>query len=73
MDRKWTGIYPMQGKLLNVRRAGNESVSKNKEVQNIMKILGIKRYWDNEEMDALRYGRVMMMTDQVKFFNVSLF
>ena len=58
------GVFPLKGKLLNVRDASNAAVLKNTEIQNIMKIMGLsvgKTYSDTSE---LRYGHVMIMTDQ---------
>jgi DNA topoisomerase-2 len=32
VGRDYFGVYPLRGKLLNVREAGNEKLMKNKEI-----------------------------------------
>jgi DNA topoisomerase-2 len=64
--RDWFGIYPLRGKLLNVRNAKTTSITKNKVISNIITILGIstsKDYTKEENYKTLRYGRVMMLCD----------
>lgn len=42
----------------------------NAEINNIIKILGLqykKNYSDPESLKSLRYGKLMIMTDQVRF------
>ena len=58
------GVFPLKGKLLNVRDASNAAVLKNAEVQNIMKIMGLSVGKTYTDTSALRYGHVMIMTDQ---------
>jgi len=36
------GVFPLKGKLLNVRDAPIKQIMKNSEIQNIIKILGLK-------------------------------
>lgn len=41
----------------------------NAEINNIIKILGLqykKNYTDPESLKSLRYGKIMIMTDQVR-------
>lgn len=43
-------------------------IMENAEINNIIKILGLqyrKNYSDPESLKTLRYGRLMIMTDQV--------
>jgi DNA topoisomerase II len=59
-------VFPLRGKLLNVRSVETK-VSKNEELQNLKNILGLqfgKQYKDAKEREELRYGKVMLMTDQ---------
>eukprot|EP00397_Hematodinium_sp_SG-2012_P001092 GEMP01001093.1.p1 GENE.GEMP01001093.1~~GEMP01001093.1.p1 ORF type:complete len:1372 (+),score=322.59 GEMP01001093.1:171-4286(+) len=62
------GVYPLRGKMLNVRNAGLNMVVKNAEVNAILKIIGLqfgKKSEDGEDMlKDLRYGSVMIMSDQ---------
>ena len=67
VGRDFYGVYPLKGKLLNVREARFDQVNKNKEIQNVIKILNIKRDKDYTTADArksLRYGSVIIMADQ---------
>ena len=67
-DRNIIGIYPLKGKLLNVRGELTKKISDNKEITDIKKILGLetgKSYTTIADVHAsLRYGKVMIMTDQ---------
>jgi DNA topoisomerase-2 len=67
-DRNTIGIYPLKGKVLNVRGELPKKISENKEIADIKKILGLemgKEYKTIEDIHkSLRYGKVMVMTDQ---------
>ena len=67
-DRNTIGIYPLKGKLLNVRGEALKKINENKEISDIKKILGLesgKDYKTIEEVHkCLRYGKIMFMTDQ---------
>ncbi|XP_061445305.1 DNA topoisomerase 2-alpha isoform X2 [Rhineura floridana] len=61
------GVFPLRGKLLNVREASHKQIMENAEINNIIKIVGLqykKNYDDEESLKSLRYGKVMIMTDQ---------
>lgn len=58
------GVFPLKGKLLNVRHANNNKILKNEEIQSIMKIVGLNVGKNYEDVTALRYGCIMIMTDQ---------
>jgi DNA topoisomerase-2 len=67
-DKNRIGIYPLRGKLLNVRGLSSLKIAENKEIADIIKILGLelgREYKSAEEVQQrLRYGKVMFMTDQ---------
>jgi DNA topoisomerase-2 len=67
-DRNIFGIYPLKGKLLNVRGQTVKKISENKEITDIKKILGLetgRKYSTIEDVyKNLRYGKIMIMTDQ---------
>ena len=67
-DRNTIGIYPLKGKLLNVRGEQIKKISENKEITDIKKILGLengREYTTMEDVHRnLRYGKIMVMTDQ---------
>ncbi|XP_068119452.1 DNA topoisomerase 2-alpha [Hyperolius riggenbachi] len=61
------GVFPLRGKLLNVREASHKQIMENAEINNIIKIMGLqykKNYEDQESLRSLRYGKIMIMTDQ---------
>lgn len=61
------GVYPLRGKLLNVREATHKQIMENKEINELVKIVGLqykKKYLTTEDLKTLRYGRMMIMTDQ---------
>ena len=67
-DRNYYGIYPMRGKLFNVRGEKRDKICENKEISEIKQILGLvtgKEYLNKEDIKQnLRYGRIIFMTDQ---------
>nr|CAD7454987.1 unnamed protein product [Timema tahoe] len=61
------GVFPLRGKLLNVREASHKQILENAEINAIIKILGLqykKKYESVDDLKTLRYGRLMIMTDQ---------
>ena len=52
------GVFPLKGKLLNVRDASKKQLLNNAEVQNIMKIMGLKLGMVYEDLSKLRYGKL---------------
>jgi DNA topoisomerase-2 len=67
-DRNTIGIYPLKGKLLNVRGEQVKKIAENKEIADIKKILGLetgREYSTIQDVHQhLRYGKIMYMTDQ---------
>lgn len=59
------GVFPLRGKLLNVREANHAQIMKNEEIQCIKKILGLQHNKEYTSVSELRYGSLMLMTDQV--------
>jgi DNA topoisomerase-2 len=58
------GVFPLRGKLLNVRDASVTQISNNAEIQNIKKFMGLQHKREYIDVKSLRYGRLMIMTDQ---------
>lgn len=58
------GIYPLRGKLLNTRDKNEKDVATNKEITDIKRIMGLKENTEYKDVSTLRYGRIMIMTDQ---------
>ena len=60
------GVFPLRGKFLNVREAANKQIMDNPEIQNLIKIIGLrlgKKYETEADLNDLRYGKLMIMTD----------
>lgn len=73
VGRDHYGVFPLRGKLLNVREASATQVRDNEEIKNIKKILGLQQDKEYTNIKSLRYGHLMIMTDQVKFFKLLSF
>ena len=68
------GVYPLKGKPLNVRGEKREKTMKNKEITELLKVLGLTigmltKYKDVDKKlellkNKLRYGRIMIFVDQ---------
>jgi len=67
-DRNTIGIYPLKGKLLNVRGEQIKKIADNKEITDIKKILGLSTEMVYETLADvnlhLRYGKIMILCDQ---------
>jgi DNA topoisomerase-2 len=66
IGRDWFGIYPLTGKLMNVRNFTPTSIASNKVITNLIQTIGLKydtNYLDDTNYNSLNYGRVMVMTD----------
>lgn len=58
------GVFPLRGKMLNVRDASHDAIMKNAEITNIKKFVGLQHKKDYTDAKSLRYGHIMIMTDQ---------
>ena len=67
VGRDHYGCFPLRGKFLNVRDASRKAILENPEVQALTKIIGLqmgKEYLTEADISQLRYGSLMIMTDQ---------
>jgi DNA topoisomerase-2 len=64
VGRERYGVFPLKGKVLNVRDASVTEKTGNAELTNIKRILGLVAGTKYKDLKSLRYGRVMIMTDQ---------
>eukprot|EP00958_Prasinococcus_capsulatus_P030175 scaffold7976_cov403-Prasinococcus_capsulatus_cf.AAC.7 len=58
------GVFPLRGKLLNVREASTSQIMGNAEINNIKQIMGLQQGKVYTDTKSLRYGHLMIMTDQ---------
>ena len=81
-DRNTIGVYPLKGKLFNVRGEANKRIMENKEIGELKQILGLemgKKYTPESVKQCLRYSKVLFMTDQdldgshIKGLGINLF
>lgn len=65
VGRDYYGVFPLKGKILNVRGATADQIVKNVEITAIKEILGLVTgtVYDETNIKSLRYGRVMIATD----------
>jgi len=64
VGRERWGVFPLRGKLLNVRDITIQKFNANEELTAIKKILGLEQGKVYKDISELRYGRVMIMADQ---------
>ena len=70
-DRNIIGVYPMKGKLLNVRGESLSKIGTNKEIVEIKQIVGLehnKEYTENDVKTKLRYGKILFIVSYY-FYN----
>jgi len=81
-DRNIIGVYPLKGKLFNVRGEATKRIMENKEIHELKQILGLetgKKYTPETVKQHLRYSKVLFMTDQdldgshIKGLGINLF
>lgn len=63
VGREKYGVYPLRGKLLNVKDCARDKLADNKEIQELKKILGLESGKSYASVSSLRYGRIMILTD----------
>jgi len=71
IGRDHYGVFPLRGKLLNVRDTDMKKITNNKEISSLAKIIGLK-FGDKKKKDKkdmseitkdLRYGKILILTD----------
>jgi DNA topoisomerase II len=63
-QRKYFGVYPLKGKVLNVKDTSDSKVEQTKEIAELKKIIGLQSGKKYTDTSGLRYGSVLIMTDQ---------
>jgi DNA topoisomerase-2 len=63
-QRKFFGVFPLKGKLLNVKDTSAKKVEMTEEIANLKKIMGLESGRKYADVRSLRYGKIMIMTDQ---------
>ena len=63
IGRDYYGVFPLRGKLLNVRDATMKQLMANEEINNLKQILGLQQDKKYTSVSDLRYGKIMILTD----------
>lgn len=67
-DREYYGIFPLKGKLLNVREATANQLQNNEEIKNLKQILGLQNGKTFDSLSdlkrSMRYNNILILTDQ---------
>jgi DNA topoisomerase-2 len=63
-DRETIGVFPLKGKLMNIRDATAAKVNANAELADLKKILGLESGKRYKDASGLRYGSICIMCDQ---------
>ena len=58
------GVFPLKGKLLNVRDATPNKLMQNEEIKHIKQIMGLQQGKQYKDLSKLRYGGIIILTDQ---------
>ena len=58
------GVFPFERKTFECERRWTRCIHENTEIQNIMKIMGLQVGKKYDDVSKLRYGHLMIMTDQ---------
>lgn len=63
VGRDYYGVMPLKGLMLNVREATQAKILNNEETNNLKKIIGLEHGKKYTSVDALRYGKIMILSD----------
>ena len=58
------GVFPLRGKVLNVKDTASKKIMENEEITQLKKILGLESGKQYDSVTDLRYGKIMILTDQ---------
>ena len=58
------GVFPLKGKLMNVKDQTLKKIADNDEITNLKKILGLESGKSYDSVNDLRYGKIMLLCDQ---------
>jgi len=62
VGRDYYGVYPLKGKVKNIRGASTKEMFENQEINELKKILGLRE--GVKCLEDLRYGQLMVLTDE---------
>lgn len=63
VGRNKYGVFPLRGKVMNVKDTSIKKINDNEEINSIKKIMGLEANKEYTDISELRYGKIMIMTD----------
>jgi DNA topoisomerase-2 len=63
LGKEYFGVFPLKGKLLNVRGQTTDKINNNAEITELKKIIGLKHNHEYKSLNELRYGGIIILTD----------
>ena len=63
VGRNKYGVFPLRGKVMNVKDTNVKKINENEEINAIKKIMGLESNKTYTDISELRYGKIMIMTD----------
>ena len=64
IGREKYGVFPLKGKIINVVKSSADKVANNEEIRAIIKIVGLMYNTEYTSTKGLRYGKILILTDQ---------
>ncbi len=64
VGRKRYGVFALRGKPLNVRGSDAKEIAGNKEIANLMRILGLRYGDSSQKISEIRYQQITIFADQ---------
>lgn len=63
IGRERFGVFPLKGKVMNIRDMSTDRIANNQEIAYLKKILGLETGKEYKDLSSLRYGKIMIITD----------
>ena len=63
VGREYYGVFPLKGKVMNVKDTSSAKIGANDEITALKKILGLEQGKTYSDLSSLRYGSIMMLAD----------